>query len=84
MPDEHMNVFVPEFRLDLAIWSLVVFLVVLVVAVNWYRNMPTIPIVILSVTVVLGLLVWPVLAIVSAVLLAGLVVSTVLRPPSSA
>ncbi len=86
MPDEFVSD-VPGYQLDLAMWSLVVFLVYLItiaiVTVNWYRNKPRVPTVLLSAAILLGLLVSPVLAIVSAVLLAGLVISTVLRQSSS-
>ena len=87
MPDEHGGPPL-EFQADLAIWSLLAFLVAMgaiaVVAVCWYRHKPTLPIAVLFIATIIGLFTWPLLAIVSAVLLAGLIVSTTLRNTSLA
>ena len=87
MHDEHSAGAPIQFSADHPIWSLAVFLVatvlITVTAVCLYRNRPAVPIALLFIATVIGLFTWPLLAIVSALILSGLIGSTRPRAKSS-
>jgi hypothetical protein len=90
MPDalaQHEEIPAFEYRADLALWSLATFAVLvpvlIVVAVCWYRNRPAFPIVVFASLTLLGIPFAPVVSIVSAILLATVILSSQLRPRPS-
>ena len=72
-----------EFQLDLALFSLGAFIGIaalfFAVGYLWYRKKPQIAVILLTLTLIIGLFAWPLLAIVSAILLTGFIVSSTLR-----
>lgn len=83
MPEVHDEIPPLEFKSDLALWSLATFVVLvpvlIVVAVCWYRNRPAFPIVVFASLTLLGIPFAPVVSIVSAILLATVILSSQLR-----
>lgn len=83
MPDAIDEIPPLEFRSDLALWSLATFAllvpVLIVVAVCWYRNRPAFPIVVFASLTLLGIPFAPIVSIVSAILLATVILSSQLR-----
>ncbi|MBX3450845.1 MAG: hypothetical protein KF777_14865 [Planctomycetaceae bacterium] len=88
MPEVHDEIPPLEFKSDLALWSLATFVVLvpvlIVVAVCWYRNRPAFPIVVFASLTLLGIPFAPVVSIVSAILLATVILSSQLRSRPSA